>query len=71
MKKVFLSLAMIATLTVVSCKSNEAAPVEEAAVEAVEAVEATTEAAVETVDSTANEAVEAVEAAATTEAAAQ
>lgn len=64
MKKVVLSLAAVALLTVVSCKdANQEAPVEETieAVEetAVEAVEATEEAATDAVEAT-EEAVEEV-----------
>lgn len=55
MKKVFLSLAVIATLTVVSCKDKEAAPAEETTTVETEVVapEATTvDSTTVTVDST-------------------
>lgn len=62
MKKVFLSLAVIAALTVVSCKQADANA--EAAVDstAVETVDSTAAAAVETVDSTAAAATDSIKA---------
>ncbi len=58
MKKVFLSLAIVAALTVVSCKQADTA-----AEATTEAVDSTAAAATETVDSTAAAATEKVEAA--------
>jgi len=61
MKKVVLSLALVAMMFV-SCKENNAeTPVEETAVEAVEAVEATTEEAAEAIEVAADSATTAVE----------
>ena len=56
MKKVFLSLAVIATLTVVSCKQKEAdaaAAVDSTAVEAVDSVAAPVDSVAAPVDSVA------------------
>jgi hypothetical protein len=57
MKKVFLSLAVVAALTVVSCKQAETAPAEEAidsaAVEAVDAAAEVVDSAAVVVDSAA------------------
>lgn len=60
MKKVVLSLALVAMMFV-SCKENNAETTEETAVEAVEAVEATAEEAVEAVEVAADSATTAVE----------
>ena len=59
MKKVFLSLAIVAALTVVSCKQAEAAPADATAT-----VDSTAAAATATVDSTAAAATTKVDAAA-------
>ena len=58
MKKVFLSLAVIATLTVVSCKQADANAdatemVDSTAMEATEAIDSTAAQATEAIDSTA------------------
>jgi len=62
MKKVFLSLAVIAALTVVSCKQAEATDAAAADTTAVEAVDSTAAAAVEAVDSTAAAATDSIKA---------
>ncbi len=70
MKKVFLSLAIVAALTVVSCKQAEgdaaaaadstATVVDSVATEAVETIDSTAAAATDSVEATAAEATEAV-----------
>ncbi len=70
MKKVFLSLAIVAALTVVSCKQAEgdaaatadsvATNVDSVATEAVETIDSTAAAATDSVEATAAEATEAV-----------
>ncbi|MGV9003121.1 hypothetical protein [Flavobacterium sp.] len=69
MKKVFLSLAVIATLTVVSCKQADANAdasemVDSTAMEATEAIDSTAAQATEAIDSTAAAATTTTEAAA-------
>lgn len=74
MKKVFLSLAIVAALTVVSCKQAEGdaaatadsatAVVDSVATETVEAIDSTAEAATDSVKANAEVATEKVEAAA-------
>jgi hypothetical protein len=59
MKKVFLSLAFVAALTVVSCKQADAN-----AEATTEAIDSTADVATEMIDSTADVAVEAVDSAA-------
>ena len=64
MKKVFLSLAIVAALTVVSCKQAEGeveATADSVATEVVEEVEAVADSATTAIDSTAAAATEAVE----------
>lgn len=55
MKKVFLSLALLATLIVVSCKESTQDKVEEATEAVGNDIQEATEEAVETIDSTATE----------------
>jgi len=61
MKKVFLSLAVIAALTVVSCKQADSSA-EVAADSTVVAVDSAADVAVETVDSTAEAATDSIKA---------
>lgn len=61
MKKLFLSLAVMATLTVVSCKENTEDKVEDATEAAAADMENAVEDAGETIDSTANKAGEDIE----------
>lgn len=55
MKKVFLSLALLATLIIVSCKESTQDKVEEATEAVGNDIQEATEEAVETIDSTATE----------------